>query len=185
MHVAVAVGGLHYIAESIGQILVLLGAAGLAGAGIGMLDRRENVVAVDAAATGGGHAVEVAGLLIGAARLVGLHVGHIVVAIIIVIGADIALGRLGLAGVILDGLGQPSQIVVAVVRINAHRIMDLDIGTEGPVIVSIRADQQHRRGGRHGARACPGRAAVGAGIDGCNQMVSIIGKHKRKIMSFK
>src|SRR5689334_8086782 len=102
MHIAIAVGGLHHVAQGIGQILVLLRDAGMAGARVGMLNHRENVVAVDGAAAGGGHAVDVVGLLIRAARLVGLHVGHIVVAVVVVRGADIALGRLRLAGVILD-----------------------------------------------------------------------------------
>jgi len=48
MDVAVAVSGLHHVAQGIGQILVLLRDAGAAGRGIGVLDGRENVVAVDA-----------------------------------------------------------------------------------------------------------------------------------------
>src|SRR5579884_2992964 len=174
MDVAVAVGGLHHVAQGIGQILVLLAAAGMAGAGIGMLNHRENVIAVDAAATGGGDAVDVPGLLIRAARLVGLHIGHIVVAVVVVIGADIALGCLGLAGVILDDPGQSSQIVVVGVGINAHRIVGLDVQTGGIVRVRIGGDQQRRGRRWYAARPRPGCTAVGAGIHICNYAIHIV-----------
>ena len=50
MDVVVAVSGLHHIAQAIDKIAILLTAAGPAGAGIGMLNRRQDVVAVESAA---------------------------------------------------------------------------------------------------------------------------------------
>src|SRR5205807_2205832 len=83
---------LGHLAQPVDPVAVLLRGAGAARHRVGVPHRRQHVVAVDGAARGRGHPVDVLRLLGGPARLVRLHREHVVVAVVAVLRRGVGLG---------------------------------------------------------------------------------------------
>src|SRR6266851_1468216 len=160
--VAVAVGFGQAFAKGVYRITLLLAARCVASARVGILHRRQNVVAVHAAAAGRGDAVDELRLLVGATDEIGLEREHVAAAVEGILGGLVGRVGDGAAVVGFDGFGRAAEIVVIVFRHYAARVGD-GIHPAGGSIG--RARDQHgvgTGGGGRGARV--GRAAVGADV---------------------
>src|SRR5207245_2493128 len=150
MHVAVAVGVALVRPGVVGGVALLLAAAGLAGARVGVLGSGQQVVGVDVAAAARRFAVDVFRLLGGAARFQGGHRQRVVIAIVGIFRGLVAARGRRAVGVVLDGLREPALVVVGILRDQPTRVGDA--GHPAGAVVRLRGHQRGVRGGRHGGR---------------------------------
>src|SRR5262249_32610375 len=151
------------------RVALLLAAAWVAAALVGVFHLLEQVVTVEGTAGGGGHAVDPLGLLVGAAGEVRLERQHVARAVVGVFDG-LVVGRARRAiDIRFNRLGRASEVVIIGLVNDATRVGDR---FHPPRIVVGVARHQNGVGATwHAAGAGVGRATVGADVDAVGQAV--------------